>query len=101
VKAPAFPAENYPDSGNRLPQPKREDMSDPDRKIFDEIMTALRGGYKSRGGDRAAIRLHSPKPAHAMAQVHRYLMGAIAPRRGGKDGGSVGTAMHNSMGGLS
>jgi 4-carboxymuconolactone decarboxylase len=73
VKAPAFPADIYPDSGNRLPQPKREDMSDPDRKIFDEIMTALEGGYKSRGEDRAPIRLHSPKLAHAMAQVHRYL----------------------------
>lgn len=73
AKAPTLPADIYPDSGNRLPQPKREDMNDADKKIFDEIMTALKGGYKSHGEDRAPIRLHSPKLAKAMAEVHHYL----------------------------
>lgn len=78
---PGLPGDIYPDSGNRLPQPKREDMGEAGKLIFDEITTSLKGGYKSRGEERAPIRLHSPRLARAIAQVHRYLKyetGAVA-----------------------
>ncbi len=73
AKAAALPADIYPESGNRLPFAKREDMSDADKKIFDDVMAAQQGGYKSRGEERPPIRMHSPKLAKAMAEVHHYL----------------------------
>ena len=71
--APAMPSDVYPESGNRLPLVKREEMSDADKKIFDEIMQKQQGGYKSRGEERPSVRMHSPGLAKGMAEVHHYL----------------------------
>jgi 4-carboxymuconolactone decarboxylase len=81
-KAGALPKDIYPESGNRLPLPKREDMGEADRKIFDEIMAAQGGGYKSRGEDRPPLRLHSPGLAKGLGEAHHYLKydTGLAPR---------------------
>ncbi|HWA68381.1 MAG TPA: hypothetical protein VG821_00930 [Rhizomicrobium sp.] len=82
AKTGTLPKDIYPESGNRLPLPKRDDMDEADRKIFDEIMAAQGGGYKSRGEDRPPLRLHSPGLAKGLAEAHHYLKydSGLAPR---------------------
>lgn len=72
-KTSALPKDIYPESGNRLPLPRREDMSDADKTIFDDIMREQLGGYKSRGEERPSLRLHSPQLAKGLAEAHHYL----------------------------
>ena len=72
-KTSALPADIYPDSGNRLPLPKREDMNDADRKIFDDIMARQRGGLPDRGKDRPQPQLYSPGVSKGLADAHHYL----------------------------
>lgn len=72
-KATALPADIDPESGNRLPLPKREDMNEADRKIFDEIMARQRGGLSSREKERPQVRMHSPGVAKGLEDAHHYL----------------------------
>jgi 4-carboxymuconolactone decarboxylase len=60
-----LPKDVYPDSGNRLPLLKRDDLDDYGKSVYDEL-AAL-------GGNPAPIRIYSPKLAKPMAEAHRYL----------------------------
>jgi len=72
-KTPALPADIDPDSGNRLPFPKREDMNDADRKIFDDIMARQQSGLSSREKERPQVRMHSPGLSKGLDEAHHYL----------------------------
>jgi 4-carboxymuconolactone decarboxylase len=67
------PADIDPESGNRLPLPKREAMSEADRKIFDEIMARQQGGLSDREKERPLVRMHSPGLAKGLNDAHHYL----------------------------
>ncbi len=61
-----------PRSGNRLPPPRREDLDERTRPIFDRLANASGGslaGLKGPGG----IRLHSPRVAAPLHEVNQYL----------------------------
>jgi 4-carboxymuconolactone decarboxylase len=73
AKTAALPADIYPDSGNRLPLPKREDMNDADRKIFDDIMARQQGGLSSREKERPQVRMYSPGVTKGLEEAHHYL----------------------------
>jgi 4-carboxymuconolactone decarboxylase len=73
AKASAVPADIYPESGNRLPLPKPEGMNDADRKIFEEIMAAQKGGLSDREKERPLARMHSPGVSRGLAEAHHYL----------------------------
>lgn len=73
-KAPAaMPSDIDPESGNRLPLPKREDMSEADRKIFDEVMARQQTGLSSREKERPQVRMHSPGLSKGLSDAHHYL----------------------------
>jgi 4-carboxymuconolactone decarboxylase len=72
-KTAALPADIDPESGNRLPLPKREDMSEADRKIFDEIMARQQSGLSSREKERPQVRMHSPGLSKGLNEAHHYL----------------------------
>ena len=73
VYAQTARADIYPESGNRLPLPKREDMNEADRKIFDEIMATQKGGLSDREKERPLARMHSPGVSKGLAEAHHYL----------------------------
>jgi 4-carboxymuconolactone decarboxylase len=65
----SFPKDIYPDSRNRLPLPKRDDMDDHGKKVFDELtQTPL-----LPGDPVYPVRLYSPKFAEAEGEAHHYL----------------------------
>ena len=61
-----FPMDVYPDTGNRLPAIKRDDLDDAGKKLFD-----MRGSADFFGP--GAIRLYSPTVAEHMGSVNDYL----------------------------
>ncbi len=66
------PGDVHPDSGNRLPLPRREDLDERTRPIFDRLADADGGslaGLRGPGG----IRLHSPRVAAPLHEVNQYL----------------------------
>jgi hypothetical protein len=67
------PADIDPESGNRLPLPKREDMNAADQKIFDEIMGRQQTGLSSREKERPQVRMHSPGLSKGLNEAHHYL----------------------------
>jgi len=69
----ALPADIDPDSLNRLPLPKREDMNEADKKIFDDIMARQQGGLSDRGKQRPLVRMYSPELAKGLEEAHHYL----------------------------
>jgi 4-carboxymuconolactone decarboxylase len=72
-KVSGFPADIDPESGNRLPLPKREDMNEADRKIFDDIMARQQGGLSDREKQRPLARMHSPGVSKGLEEAHHYL----------------------------
>jgi metallo-beta-lactamase superfamily protein len=72
-KAAARPTDIDPQSGNRLPLPKREDMNEADRKIFDDIMARQQGGLSSREKERPQVRMYSPGVSKGLEEAHHYL----------------------------
>ncbi|MES1253987.1 MAG: hypothetical protein ABUS56_00130 [Acidobacteriota bacterium] len=64
----SLPKDVYPDSRNRLPLAKREDMDDFGKKVFDDLT-----GTKRLAGTFPAVRLHSPKLAAPLVAVWDYL----------------------------
>src|ERR1700690_1466473 len=54
----SFPKDIYPDSRNRLPNPKREDMDDFGKKVFDELT-----GPRLAWSKQVPLRLYSPQLA--------------------------------------
>jgi 4-carboxymuconolactone decarboxylase len=68
----ALPKDVYPESGFRLPLPKREDFDDEGRKIFDKrVGTGARSLRGLRGP--SGIRLYSPKLADYSNSLSQYL----------------------------
>jgi 4-carboxymuconolactone decarboxylase len=67
----ALPKDVYPDSGNRLPLIKRQDLSEQDRKVFDLVAGDTRSlvGLRGPGG----IRLYSPRLSEAAFRGNEYL----------------------------
>jgi 4-carboxymuconolactone decarboxylase len=65
----ALPKDVFADSRNRLPLPKREDMNDADKKVYDELTT----GDRLPPGAKAPVRLYSPQLAKPMSDAHHYL----------------------------
>jgi 4-carboxymuconolactone decarboxylase len=64
--AATFPKDVYPDTGNRLPALKREDLDDAGKKLFDARLPADSFGP-------GAIRLYSLPVADHMGAVNSYL----------------------------
>jgi len=62
----ALPKDIHPDTGNRFPAIKREELNEAGKKLYD-----ARGAADAFGP--AAIRLYSPFVADAMADVNDYL----------------------------
>jgi len=67
------PADIDPESGNRLPLPKREDMNPADQKIFDEVMGRQQTGLSAREKERPQVRMHSPGLSKGLNEAHHYL----------------------------
>ena len=69
---PPLPKDIDPDSRYRLPLPKRDDMDDYGRKVFDELTDSE---HRDHTGLRtpAGIRLYSPKLAKPMSDAFHYL----------------------------
>jgi 4-carboxymuconolactone decarboxylase len=67
-----LPHDVYPDSRFRLPLPKRADMDDYGKKVFDELADPGRFSLVGLQGP-AGIRLYSPKVAKPMSDVNTYL----------------------------
>ncbi len=67
-----MPEDIYPESGFRLPLPKREDFDEEGKKIFDKRVGK---GARSLRGLRgpSGIRLHSPKLAEYSNPLSKYL----------------------------
>ncbi|MBK18062.1 MAG: hypothetical protein CMM52_04395 [Rhodospirillaceae bacterium] len=68
----SFPPDVYEESGFRLPLPKREELDDDAKEIFDHFMDPDGGTYvgiKGPGG----IRLHSPKLSRLTQEINYYL----------------------------
>jgi len=59
-----LPADVYPESRNRLPLPKREDMDDYGKAVFDEL---------THKPELPSVRLYDPKVAKPLAEAHRYI----------------------------
>jgi len=59
-----FPKDIYPDTGNRFPMIKREELDEAGKKVFDTRVDAFGPG---------AIRLYSPPVADYMTGVNEYL----------------------------
>ena len=59
-----LPADVYPESRNRLPLPKREDMDDYGKAVFDEL---------THKPEVPSVRLYDPKVAKPLAEAHRYM----------------------------
>jgi 4-carboxymuconolactone decarboxylase len=67
-----YPNDVDPESGFRLPLPKREDLSDAAKKLYDSLCDPKGKslvGLKGPGG----IRLHSPRLAEVSSPTNRYL----------------------------
>lgn len=58
------------ESRNRLPAPKREDMDEEGRKIFDALTAK---SELAVGFEHPSVRLHSPKLAQTIGEVGHYL----------------------------
>lgn len=71
-QAPAYPADVYPNSGFRLPLPKREDLDADAQKMYDRAVDPKGGtiaGLRGPGG----IRLYSSKLATMGSGLNAYL----------------------------
>jgi 4-carboxymuconolactone decarboxylase len=62
----------YPDMGARLPLPKREDLPDEAKALYDYFADPGSGSYVGLRGP-GGLRLHSPAVALAMQPLNRYL----------------------------
>jgi 4-carboxymuconolactone decarboxylase len=67
--ADTLPKDVYPESRNRLPLPKREDMDDEGKKAFDEWSN----GLQMASINRPPLRLYSPKLAQPLDAAHHYV----------------------------
>ena len=66
ASAAAFPKDIHPETGNRLPEIKREDLDDAAKKLYD--VRRPNGAYGP-----GAIRLYSPPVEQYMGELNDYL----------------------------
>ncbi|HUB96550.1 MAG TPA: hypothetical protein VL993_11565 [Stellaceae bacterium] len=66
------PKDIDPDSGFRLPLPKREDLDEDGKKLYDEIVNPKAGTIRGLRGP-AGIRLYSPYNSKISQPINRYL----------------------------
>ena len=66
------PGDIYEDSGFRLPLPKRDDLDDPTREIYDYFADPAGGTYVGLRGP-GGIRLYSPRLLERVQALNRYL----------------------------
>ncbi len=62
----SLPSDVYPETGNRFPKAKREELDDRGKKLFDALPANSRGGPGS-------VRIYSPPVAEAMNLENDYL----------------------------
>jgi len=67
--AAPLPKDIYADSRNRLPLPRREDMDDYGKQVFDEVTRP----EPLPGTPQPSFRLYSPKLAKPMGEAHYYV----------------------------
>ena len=67
-----FPADVYEESGFRVRLPKRDELDDDGKEIFDHFMDPDGGTYVGIRGP-GGIRLHSPKLSQLTQEVNYYL----------------------------
>ena len=78
-----LPKDIYPESGFRLPLPKREDMDDYGKEVYDRAVGPGSGTIVGLRGP-SGINLHSPKLAErekALSQYVRFESGLSGPIR--------------------
>ena len=75
-----LPKDIYPDSRNRMPVPKREDMDEEGKKIFDEVTRGkpnaegkVAEGFLPTGTPQPSVRLWDPKFAQLLSRGGHYL----------------------------
>jgi 4-carboxymuconolactone decarboxylase len=61
-----LPPDVHPETGNRFPKAKREELDDLGKKMFDALPASARGGPSS-------VRIFSPQVAEAMRMENDYL----------------------------
>ncbi len=71
--ANGWPADIDPESGNRLPVPKRTELAPADQKTFDEVQGKVAGGLPALEKDRPLVRMYSPGVAKGLGEAHHYL----------------------------
>lgn len=72
----AAPADIDPDTGNRLPLPRREDLDAAAQKIYDQVVDP--NGVTLRGlRGPSGIHLHSPQLAMLMRPLNNYLRNGV------------------------
>lgn len=79
----ALPEDVYPASGFRLPLPKREDLDDFGKTVYDKIVDPARPKLAGLRGP-SGIRLHSPilaEKANALSRFLRFESGLSGPVR--------------------
>jgi len=67
-----LPTDVYPDSRFRLPLPKREDLDDYGKRVFDKMVDPGRRSLVGLNGP-AGIRMYDPKVAELMNDANLYL----------------------------
>ena len=67
-----FPEDVFEDSGFRVPLPKREELDETGKEIFDHFMDPDGGTYVGIRGP-GGIRLHSPRLSQLTQEVNYYL----------------------------
>lgn len=68
----AYPADVHAESGFRLPLPKREDLTEDARKLYDRAVDPKSGSIKGLRGP-GGIKLYSPKVSELGQPLTRYL----------------------------
>lgn len=69
--AASLPPDVHPESGNRLPVVRREDLNEQDRRVYDMVVGDARSLVGLRGP--AGIRLHSPRLSDSTRRGNEYL----------------------------
>ncbi|MGD0965878.1 MAG: hypothetical protein ABSA57_18485 [Candidatus Acidiferrales bacterium] len=74
-----LPKDIYPDSRNRLPMPKREDLDDEGKRIFDEVTRGkplpngeVPAGFLPTGTPENPVRLWDPQLAKLLSELSHY-----------------------------
>ena len=68
----ALPPDVYPESRSRLPLPKREDMDEEGKRVWDKLLDPSRPSLAGLMGP-IGIRLWSPRVAESLSDANAYL----------------------------